>query len=79
MFGTPTIVLRKNLSEFTTDGKEVVAIDDNNSFVEIEAALQRILLEFDSFSGNARKRFIDSFYYRTYNERVKEILDSLTN
>lgn len=79
MFATPALVLRKNISEFTVDGKEVVAISDNNSFVEIEAALQRILSGFDSFSENARNRFMGSFYYRTYNERVREIINSVNH
>ena len=79
MFGTPAIILRRNLSEFTVDGNEVAAINDNNSFEEIEAALQRILYDFDSFSENARKRFLDSFYYRSYNARIKEIIDSINH
>ncbi len=77
MFGTPAIVLRRNLSEFTEDGKEVVAIDNNESFEEIEHALSIILDNFDSFSTNARKRFDECFFYKNYNKRLKEIIDSL--
>ena len=77
MFGTPAIVLRKNLSEFTEDGKEVVAIDDNTSFEEIEKAVVKITDSFTQFSDAARKRFEDTFYYRKYNETIKEILSTL--
>lgn len=77
MFGTPAIVLRKNLSEFTVDGQEVAAIDDNTSFDEIEKAVLRITGEFEHFSYSARKRFEDTFYYRQYNDTFKKILTSL--
>ena len=77
MFGTPAIVLRKNLSEFTEDGKEVVAIDDNTSFDEIKNAVVKITDSFTQFSDAAHKRFEDTFYYRKYNETIKEILSTL--
>lgn len=77
MFGTPAIVLRKNLSEFTEDGKEVVAINDNTSFVEIQDAVLRIMADFDTYSSFARERFERTFYYRQYNESFREILASL--
>ena len=77
MFGTPAIVLKKNLSEFTKDGCEVVAIDDNGSFHEISSAIERIILDFNHFSAEARKRFENTFYYRKYNERLDKILASL--
>ena len=77
MFGTPVVVLRKNLSEFTEDGRDVVAIDDNGSFEEIENAIMRILDGFDSFSNNARNRFLSTFYYRNYNDQFRQIIDSI--
>jgi hypothetical protein len=77
MFGTPAIVLRKNLSEFTEDGKEVVAISDNTSFEEIQEAVLRIMASFDTYSSFARERFEKSFYYKQYNESFREILASL--
>lgn len=77
MFGTPAIVLRKNLSEFTEDGKEVVAIDDNTSIEEIEKAVVRITGDFEHFSSAARRRFEETFYYKKYNEEMKNILSSL--
>lgn len=76
MFGTPAIVLRKNLSEFTEDGREVVAIEDNTSFEEIEVAVLRIMGDYEHYSSCARKRFEDTFYYRKYNEEFARILSS---
>ena len=75
MFGTPAIVLRKNLSEFTEGGKEVVAIDDNTSFDEIKNAVVKITDSFTQFSEAARKRFEETFYYRKYNDSIKKIID----
>lgn len=75
MFGTPAIVLRKNLSEFTEDGKEVIAIDDNRSVQQIKCAIDTIVNGFESFSSACRKRFENSFYYRNYNGRIEEILN----
>ena len=77
MFGTPAIVMRKNLSEFTEDDQEVVAINDNTSYEEIENAVQRITENFDHYSVCARRRFENSFFYRQYNEAIKKILLSL--
>ena len=74
MFGTPAIVLKKNLSEFTEDGKEVVAIDDNNSFEQIENAVLKITDSFDKYSDSARKRFESTFYYRRYNKEFESII-----
>lgn len=77
MFATPAIVLKRNLSEFTMDGQEVIAINDNTSFMEIENAASQITENFGDYSNAARKRFEDTFYYRKYNEKFKEILSSL--
>ena len=49
MFGTPAIVLKKNLSEFTVDGQDVAAIDDNTSFEEI--------YRFNWFSSSCGRNF----------------------
>lgn len=74
MFGTPALVMRQNLNEFTHDGENVVAIDDNTSFKQIEAAVIKIHDNFDAFSAGCRKEFKKSFYYRVYNEQLKDIL-----
>lgn len=75
MFGTPAIAIKKNCNEFAHDGVEVAAIDDNNSVNEIVGAIGKILNDYESFSANCRKRFISSFYYRTYNSKMKSILE----
>lgn len=77
MFGTPAIVLKKNLSEFAEDGLEVVAIEDNTSFYDVETAILRITSSFPHFSKAARKRFEDTFFYVRYNNTFKNILSSL--
>lgn len=77
MFGTPAILLRKNLSEFTKDEGDVVAIDDNTSTEQIFEAVNKIVANFNEYSISCRKRFEECFYYRKYNARFKEILSSL--
>lgn len=75
MFGTPALVLRNNLNEFTHDGNNVVAIDENTNFEEIEAAVANIRDHFESFSAGCRKEFEKSFYYKVSNEQFKRIID----
>ena len=74
MFGTPAIMLNKNLSEFAEDGKEVVAIDDNTSYTAIKQAVERVMADFSAYSSACRKRFLDVFYYRNYNHLMEAIL-----
>jgi glycosyltransferase involved in cell wall biosynthesis len=76
MFGTPAIVLRKNVSEFVEDGKEVVAIENNKSFVQIEDAISKILDNHQAYSDACRGRFLSTFYYKNYNKQLSQILDS---
>lgn len=78
MFGTPVIVLRKNLSEFTEEGKDVVAITDNTSFPQIEDAMLQIINRFDFFSQNARTRFDNTFYYKNYETMMKSLIDRVS-
>lgn len=74
MFGTPAVVMKKNLSEFTTDGQEVVAIEDNTSLEAVEKAILQILEDFDHYTACARERFLKSFYYRQYNTLMGRLL-----
>lgn len=78
MFGTPVIVLKKNLSEFTEDGKNVIAIDDNTSFEEIKRAVLSINDSFESFSKSARQRFEEMYYYQKYTGQMEAILRTLS-
>ena len=74
MFGTPAIVMKKNLSEFVEDGNEVIAIEDNRSYDEILHAIQLIRDRFEDFSVTCRTRFLNTFYYRNYNQEMERIL-----
>ncbi len=75
MFGTPVIVMRKNISEFVEDGREVVAIDDNKSFDQIENAVNKILVNHKSYSDACRNRFLKTFYYKNFNEQFLHIVE----
>jgi hypothetical protein len=77
MFGTPAIVLQRNLSEFVKGDQEVVAIQDNTSFKEIQGALLHILQSYESFSNAARQCFLDNFFYQKHNELMCNILNRL--
>jgi len=74
MFGTPAVVLKKNLSEFTMEGQEVAALDDNTSFEEIESAVNRVVSDFNNYSVSCRRRFEETFYYRRYNEKIRKFV-----
>ena len=74
MFGTPAIVLKKNLSEYTVDKQEVVAIGDNNNVEEIILAVEWIISNNVSFNKACRDRFLNTFYYRKYNEELKKLI-----
>lgn len=74
MFGTPALVMRKNLNEFTHDGQNVVAIDDNTNMEEIAAAIEKIYANKENFYHECRKEFEMSFYYRVYNSKFNEII-----
>lgn len=75
MFGTPALVMRQNLNEFTHDGENVVAIDDNTNFEQIEAAVMKIRDNFEAFSSSCRREFEKSFYYKVYNEQFRRIIN----
>ena len=74
MFATPAVVMRANLNEFTHDGVNVVAIEDNSDKEQIAAAIQKIYEDQESFSTECRREFEKSFYYRVYNELFKKII-----
>lgn len=75
MFGTPAIVLRANLNEFTHDGQNVVAVDDNTDKEQLAAAVEKICGNFDAFSSECRNEFEKSFYYRVHNEEFERIIN----
>ena len=75
MFGTPAIVLKENLSEFTVHGYNVVAILDNRDKGEIAAAFAEILDNLKEYTGNCRDTFSERFYYGRYNDKVSALLN----
>lgn len=77
MFGTPGLILRKNISEFVKDRREVIAIDSNTDFTELLNAIQAVIDDFDSFSKNARENFERNYLYSIHNEKMKQILTSI--
>lgn len=77
MFGTPALVLHKNCNEFAQDGIEIKAIEDNTNKDEIAAAIEEVKKNVMVYSSNCRKRFMESFYYRQYNEQFRELIEKL--
>lgn len=74
MFGTPVIILDKNISELASNGQELIAISNNQSFDEILIAIDYIKLNFSHFSYNSRQKFITKFYYKNYNSQIDQII-----
>ena len=74
MFGTPAIMLYKNLNEFANDGEEVLAINDNTNKLEILSAINSIIDNFSFYSKKCRERFLTSFYYKNFNETFEKII-----
>ena len=74
MFGTPALVLKKNCNEFAHDGVEIKAIEDNTNKREIEEAIEEVRKNFNMYSENCRKQFVESFYYRKYNKVFEELI-----
>lgn len=74
MFGTPAIVLKENINEFTREGFEVVGIEKNTNKEEIASAFMAIHNNFLFYSKNCRNRFLDSFYYKKYNKLFSQLI-----
>lgn len=75
MFGTPALVLKKNCNEFAHDGIEIKAIEDNTDKEEIAKAIEDVMANMDSYSTNCRKQFMESFYYRKFNQEIESLID----
>lgn len=76
MFGTPALVLKSNTSELNEDGKDIVAINDNTNFSEIVSGIKQIKDDISSFSLNCRYRFFSTYYYRNYNQIIKNCINA---
>lgn len=77
MFGTPAIVCRKNLSEFSIENENVVCCNDNHNYDEIKAALLRLIDNFETFSNKSRSMFMSNFYYKNHNNKMENLLRKL--
>ena len=74
MFGTPALVLKKNTNEFAHDGIEIKAIENNSNKEEIAATVEAVMKDFNHYSENCRKQFLESFYYRKYNMEFERLV-----
>lgn len=77
MFGTPAIVMRKNLSEFVEDGREVIAVESNTDHEQLKSATYQLIMNFEKFSYEARENFNRNYHYKVQNDRMREILLSI--
>lgn len=77
MFGTPALVLRKNLSEFSIEGENVVCCNDNTDYEDILSALRTLISDYDTYSVNSRKIFEKFFNYKIHNKSMSLILRGL--
>lgn len=77
MFGTPALVLKENLNEFTTDGTTVESITDNSNPEEIRKKTDRIISDFNRYSVQCRRLFLDKFHYRNHNSEIVAIIQHI--
>ncbi|WP_300805089.1 hypothetical protein, partial [uncultured Duncaniella sp.] len=77
MFGTPGLVMRKNLSEFVEDKREVIAIDDNTDFSQISTAVDVVIQNFNHFSTEARQNYERNYDYKCHNKAMESILNEV--
>lgn len=75
MFGCPAIVLKKNLSDNTITGENVVAVENNQSCMEIDNAIETIIKNFHHYSDSARKTFLNKYYWGNYSDQFKRIIN----
>lgn len=76
MFGTAVIVVKKNANEFHNNFDNCILISDNKSIVEIKEGIDLILSNKESFFYNARKKFLETFYYRNRIESFRKLIQS---
>lgn len=77
MFGTPAIIMSHNLNEFTVTNQNVIAIEDNKNYRQIEKAIIEISDNFVYYSLNCRSTFKKKFYYKNYNRMFKNVLNNI--
>ncbi|MBD5312937.1 MAG: glycosyltransferase [Bacteroides sp.] len=77
MFGTPAIVKKDNLSEFSIDGYNVKAVSSNTDIDELFRAVNEVIANIDIYSKNSRQMFESTFYYRVHNDQITSIIKNL--
>lgn len=77
MFGTPAIVLKKNVSEFMADKENVYVCASNTDYSDLLQGLMYISEHFREMSEYAVLSFHKYFDYSQYNSRMKEIISKL--
>ena len=77
MFGTPAIVLKKNVSEFMADKENVYVCASNTDYSDLLQGLMYISEHFREMSEYAVLSFHKYFDYSQYNYRMKEIISKL--
>lgn len=77
MFGTPALVMHKNLSEFIEDCREVKAVNSNTDYKELASGIHSIISDFRHYSVNARDNFERNYLYSTHNNEMAAIIDKL--
>lgn len=73
MFGCPAIVVKRNLSDSTIVGENVVAIENNQSCEEIDNAISIVMKNFLHYSSSARQMFLKKYYWKNYSDQFKRI------
>lgn len=76
MCGSSAVILEENSSEFVENTKNVYTLSNNADKPGLVAAVEDIVNNFNMYSQNCRNTFLRKFYYRQYNQQLKEIIES---
>lgn len=74
MFGTPAVVMNRNLNEYMKPGETVEIINDNSDYEDIRSAVEKIAANPRNYQNNCRNFFLENFHYRNYNEQMEGLL-----
>jgi glycosyltransferase involved in cell wall biosynthesis len=76
MFGTPVVVSILNKSEYFLDRENGVLVSGKYDFTEIQDAIGDIILRFEEYSSQCRRRFLDVFYYKAQSTAFMDFVSS---
>ncbi len=74
MFGTPALVLKRNMSDFMVPQKNVVICNSNEDCNEIKDAILYAYNHFDTMSGNALHTYQTTFDYSNFLNKFNSII-----